>query len=84
MDIQTEKESKERPGTIKDIDESKMVVSTSDRDVIVFCDNFDQLDHAVNRGDEKLIPEIELNPKTVNEKNKHGWTPLIISSSRQT
>ena len=78
---ETEKESKERPGTIKDIGESKMVISTSDRDVVVFCDNFDQLDHAVNRGDEKSIPEIiNLNPKTVNEKNKYGWTPLIISS----
>ena len=77
----TEKESTERPGTTKEIDESKMVISTSDWDIVVFYDNFDQLDEAVNLDDEKAIVEsINLNPHTVNEKNKFGWTPLIISS----
>ena len=74
MDIQKLIKNLKKVGTIKDIDESKMVYLLP-IGMSCFCDNFDQLDHAVNRGDEKLIPEIiNLNPKQLTKKQT--WMDL--------
>lgn len=69
-----------KPGKILDMFDDKLTISTVDYDVDLYFDNFDLLLNAVLINSFNLVKkQISINPFTIDEKNKKGWTPLIIS-----
>jgi len=72
--------SLKKPGTIISQNQSSMVISTSEFDVVLFVDQFKFLENAIKEKNSNLIKTIlKSNPFLLDEKNNRGWTPLVIS-----
>ncbi len=68
------------PGKIVENDLNFIQISTQDNDVVLYKDNFDLLMKAVREENLSEIRKLnQSNPFTLDEKDKNGWTPLIIS-----
>ena len=72
--------SNNKPGTILFENESCVLLSTIDYNVVLFYDRFDELIVACAAGDVNLVKEICNVKKHINERNEKGWTPLIVAT----
>lgn len=54
-----------------------MILSTIDYDIALYFDRFEELMLACEKGDLELVKEITAVTRHINEKDEHGWSPLI-------
>lgn len=76
-----ENRSDKKPGFIVCRRKNKVTLATIDFDIDIYFDNLDRLVESIRIKD--LIgakKHLKENPFIINEKEKNGWTPLIISS----
>lgn len=73
--------SSEKPGVLLFRDEDSIVVSTVDYDITLYFDKFEDLCEACRQGELNRVKEINsFNVKIINEKDEHGWSPLMIAT----
>lgn len=76
----TRNRSTEKSGTILWQSDNCMMISTIDFDVVLYFDFFDRVMEACMTNDIKKLSNIAGLKNYVNEKNSHGWTPLIVAT----
>ncbi len=70
-----------KPGTILFQTEDSMVLNTVDYHIVLFFNKYDELMTACANGDLEIVKTIcASGPRVVNEKDAHGWTPLIVGT----
>lgn len=67
------------PGEIIRRDGYSMVIATIDYDVEIFIDRFEELMKACSCGDLNCVQGINHIQRYLEEKDIHGWTPLIVA-----
>lgn len=75
-----ESRSKQKPGTILFQDNNSFVLATIDYDIQLYYDRFEELMEACCSGELEKVKEICVIQKHIFEKNKKGWTPLIVAT----
>lgn len=73
------KKSKERPGKIINENENSLILSTIDHDLYLYKDNFFEFLDACKDGNMEYVNK-NTNPYLINEKNKLGWSPIIVAA----
>lgn len=69
-----------KPGTVLYEDYRKIRISTIDYEIDLFIDRFDELLSCCSSGDLQSVKEILSYLNYVEEKNKYGWSPLIVAT----
>jgi methionyl-tRNA formyltransferase len=73
--------STEAAGSVLEITEDYLIVSTNDFDMTLYLDRFQSLIDAVSENNKgKVAAVLKSNPFIIDENDKRGWTALIISS----
>jgi len=73
-------QSFKKPGLVVDQYHNRSVLSTVDYNIEVYYDNFDLFINSVKENDlQKVKESLRDNPFVINERDKNGWTALIIS-----
>ena len=73
--------STEAAGSVLEITEDYLIVSTNDFDMTLYLDRFQSLIDAVSENNiGKVAAVLKSNPFIIDENDKRGWTALIISS----
>lgn len=75
-----ESRSKQKPGTILFQDNNSFILATIDYDIQLYYDRFEELMEACCSGELEKVKEICVIQKHIFEKNKKGWTPLIVAT----
>lgn len=76
----SENQSSAKPGQLISQSQNKCSLATIDYDIDIYYDNFIDLVNSVkDQNSESLKQNIAQNPYVINERDKNGWTPLIIS-----
>lgn len=76
----TTNRSIEKPGTILWQNDDLMMLATIDYDIALYFDKFDLVIKACSEGDIQTLKTIQGLNHYLNEKENHGWTPLIIAT----
>ncbi len=70
-----------KPGTILFQTDEYIILNTVDYHIVLIFDEFDELMTACANGDLESAKRIcANNARVVNEKDDHGWTPLIVAT----
>lgn len=76
----TKNRSTQKPGTIICENEQGMMIATIDYDIVLYYDRLEELMQACERGDLITVKDICNVKRHINEKDNHGWTPLIVAT----
>ena len=77
----TSDKSDQKPGTLLSQNNDYFLFATVDYNVKIFKDRFDEVLECCKTGDlEGFKILIKVNPKYVNEKNRAGWSPVIVAA----
>ena len=77
----TDVSSTEVPGSIVEANKDYLVIATDDFNMNLYIDKLLPLVEAVEKNNQEELQSIlRSNPFLIDEKDKRGWTPLIISS----
>lgn len=69
-----------KPGTILFDTQESCIIATIDYNLILYYDRFNELLDACRQGDIEVVHNICVVKRHINEKDKHGWTPLIVAT----
>ncbi|BCN32520.1 formyltransferase family protein [Anaeromicropila herbilytica] len=72
--------SYKKPGTILFECEYSLMIATIDYNIILFIDRFEELLKECQKGNISKVKEICSINQLVNEKDYHGWTPLMVAT----
>lgn len=75
-----EGKSNKKPGELISENEFSYTISTIDYDLCLFKDRFEELLEACREGDLKRIKKIDKVERLILEKNKVGWSPIIVAA----
>lgn len=70
--------SQNKPGTVLFENESMILTSTVDYNIVFYKDRTEKLFDACKNNDLTLIKEICIVKEHINVQNEYGWTPLIV------
>ena len=76
----TSKKSGFKPGVIIDESNDTMTLSTIDYDVILYKDLLEEFHFLCEIGNVERLTELSENELLINEKNKKGWSAIIVSA----
>lgn len=76
----TPNRSTQRAGTIIWQDDDCLMVAAIDYDIALYVDKFEAVIESCKAGDMEALKRIQGLPHYVNEKEVHGWTPLIAAT----
>lgn len=76
----TGNQSTEKPGSIIWQDSDCFMLSTIDYDIVLYLDKFQNICEACQEGDIQKLKKIPGLHHYINEKDSHGWTPLMIAT----
>lgn len=71
--------SNKKPGTILYKNDICFVISTIDKDIVLYKDRVKDLFVACENGYNQIVDRLLQIPKIINIQNKNGWTPLIVA-----
>jgi methionyl-tRNA formyltransferase len=72
--------STQKSGTVLLENKTSCMMATVDYNIVFYFDRFDELLAACKTGNLQQVQEICLLKKYLNEKNKYGWSPLIVAT----
>lgn len=76
----TRNRSKQKAGTVICENDQGMMIATVDYDIVLFYDRLDELMQACKMGNLNTVKDICNVKRHINEKDSHGWTPLIVAT----